>query len=164
MRPPGGRLNIKMSSYQYRDPMLKIRRSCDLLIRTFSNWVDICLVVRPKLNDFSRSKLYRGKVTRCKECVTLDLFFFFSPDLNFWECIEGMASRFVMMTYPDHLQNSVDFSHALIFYIFCAAFIHWKACRFLVPDVLFTQGQFWPSGIVVACLCLCVCPCVCLNP
>ena len=64
-------------------PMLKIRRSCDLLIRTFSNWVDICLVVRPKLNDFSRSKLYRGKVTRCKECVTLDLLFFSVLTLTF---------------------------------------------------------------------------------
>ena len=28
----GGHLNIKMSSYQYRIPMLKIRRSCDRLI------------------------------------------------------------------------------------------------------------------------------------
>ena len=31
-------------------------------------------------------------------------------------------------------------------------------------SVLFTRGQFWPSGIVVACVCLCVCPCVCVNP
>ena len=30
--PAGGRLNIKMSSYQYRIPMLKIRRSRDCLI------------------------------------------------------------------------------------------------------------------------------------
>ena len=29
---PGGRLNIMMSSYQYSDPMLKIRRSHDRLI------------------------------------------------------------------------------------------------------------------------------------
>ena len=27
----------------------------------------------------------------------------------------------------------------------------------------FTQGQFWLSGIVVACVCLCVCPSVCIN-
>ena len=27
-------------------------------------------------------------------------------------------------------------------------------------DVVFTRGQFWPSGIVVACVCVCVCPCV----
>ena len=25
---------------------------------------------------------------------------------------------------------------------------------------LFTRGQFWPSGIVVACVCVSVCPCV----
>ena len=25
----------------------------------------------------------------------------------------------------------------------------------------FTRGQFWPSGIVVACVCLCVCVSVC---
>ena len=24
-------------------------------------------------------------------------------------------------------------------------------------DIIFTRGQFWPSGIVVACVCLCVC-------
>ena len=33
----GGRLNIKMSSYQYRDPMLKIRRFRDRLI--FNTWI-----------------------------------------------------------------------------------------------------------------------------
>ena len=25
---------------------------------------------------------------------------------------------------------------------------------------VFTRGQFWPSGIVVACVCVSVCPCV----
>ena len=31
--------------------------------------------------------------------------------------------------------------------------------------IIFTQGQFWPSGIVVACVCVCVsvCLCVCLS-
>ena len=28
----------------------------------------------------------------------------------------------------------------------------------------FSRGQFWPSGIVVACVCLCVCLCGCVNP
>ena len=27
---------------------------------------------------------------------------------------------------------------------------------------IFTRGQFWPSGIVVACVCVCVCLSVCL--
>ena len=27
---------------------------------------------------------------------------------------------------------------------------------------LFTRGQFWPSGIVIACVCGSVCPCVCV--
>ena len=27
---------------------------------------------------------------------------------------------------------------------------------------IFTRGQFWPSGIVVACVCVCMCVCVCL--
>ena len=27
---------------------------------------------------------------------------------------------------------------------------------------LFTRGQFWPSGIVIACVCGSVCPCVCM--
>ena len=29
--------------------------------------------------------------------------------------------------------------------------------------ILFTRGQFWPSGIVVACVCVCVCVSVCLS-
>ena len=31
--------------------------------------------------------------------------------------------------------------------------------------IIFTQGQFWPSGIVVACVCVCVSVClsVCLS-
>ena len=28
---------------------------------------------------------------------------------------------------------------------------------------LFTLGQLWPSGIVIACVCLCVCVCVCVS-
>ena len=28
--------------------------------------------------------------------------------------------------------------------------------------MLFTRGQLWPSGIVVACVCLCVCVYVCV--
>ena len=31
----------------------------------------------------------------------------------------------------------------------------WSAHPFI------TRGQFWPSGIVVACVCVCVCACVC---
>ena len=29
--------------------------------------------------------------------------------------------------------------------------------------IIFTRGQFWPSGIVVACVCVCVCVFVCLS-
>ena len=28
---------------------------------------------------------------------------------------------------------------------------------------IFTRGQFWPSGIVIACLCVCVRVCVCVS-
>ena len=28
---------------------------------------------------------------------------------------------------------------------------------------VFTRGQLWPSGIVIACVCLCVCMCVCVR-
>ena len=28
---------------------------------------------------------------------------------------------------------------------------------------VFTRGQFWPSGIVVACVCVSVCVCLCVN-
>ena len=33
-------------------------------------------------------------------------------------------------------------------------------CLACFHDVLFTQGQFWPSGMVVACVCMPVCLCV----
>ena len=29
--------------------------------------------------------------------------------------------------------------------------------------LLFTRGQFWPSGIVVACVCVCMCVCPCVR-
>ena len=32
----------------------------------------------------------------------------------------------------------------------------------LLSQKLFTRGQFWPSGIVIACVCGSVCPCVCV--
>ena len=34
---------------------------------------------------------------------------------------------------------------------------HWEE---ELANFIFTQGQFWPSGIVIACVCVCVCPCV----
>ena len=36
---------------------------------------------------------------------------------------------------------------------------HFEKVRIIVG--FFTRGQFWPSGIVVACVCLSVCPSVC---
>ena len=30
-------------------------------------------------------------------------------------------------------------------------------------SIIFTRGQFWPSGIVVACVCVCVCVCLSVN-
>ena len=35
--------------------------------------------------------------------------------------------------------------------------------NFLFHKFFFTRGQFWSSGIVVACVCVCVCPCVCQS-
>ena len=32
----------------------------------------------------------------------------------------------------------------------------------LGSKIIFTRGQFWPSGIVIACVCGSVCPCVCV--
>ena len=52
---------------------------------------------------------------------------------------------------------------------------HRKQCMYLLIHVLFfhgslgdlhaifTRGQFWPSGIVVACICVCVCLSVCQS-
>ena len=34
---------------------------------------------------------------------------------------------------------------------------------FTILSLIFTRGQFWPSGIVVACVCVCVCLSVCLS-
>ena len=37
-----------------------------------------------------------------------------------------------------------------------------RAIGFDVLEPIFTRGQFWPSGIVIACVCGSVCPCVCV--
>ena len=34
-------------------------------------------------------------------------------------------------------------------------------CGADVTESIFTRGQFWPSGIVIACVCVCVRVCVC---
>ena len=31
------------------------------------------------------------------------------------------------------------------------------------PHLIITRGQFWPSGILIACVCVCVRVCVCVN-
>ena len=36
----------------------------------------------------------------------------------------------------------------------------WKVESDLSGRLVFTRGQFWPSGIVVACICVSVCPCI----
>ena len=36
-----------------------------------------------------------------------------------------------------------------------------QTCQLL--KMIFTRGQFWPSGIVVASVCVCVCLCVCSS-
>ena len=52
--------------------------------------------------------------------------------------------NFCLMSIPDLSQR-------------CIIFIQLNAM------ILFTRGQFWPSGIVVACVCVCVCLSVCLS-
>ena len=36
-------------------------------------------------------------------------------------------------------------------------------CVTLYFHVIFTRGQFWPSGIVIVRVCVCACVCVCIN-
>ena len=43
------------------------------------------------------------------------------------------------------------------------ALIYWKYYHKHSYFPIFTRGQFWPSGIVVACVCVCVCVSVCLS-
>ena len=41
-----------------------------------------------------------------------------------------------------------------------------RFCRvnmYIISAWIFTRGQFWPSGIVVACVCVCVCVSLCLS-
>ena len=39
-----------------------------------------------------------------------------------------------------------------------------KSSRYTGGDFMFfTRGQFWPSGIVIACVCVCVSVCVCQS-
>ena len=47
----------------------------------------------------------------------------------------------------------------MIFLFHCEKAIQDTAdCR-----LVFTRGQFWPSGIVVACVCVCVCLSICVS-
>ena len=48
------------------------------------------------------------------------------------------------------------------FWIVSSWMVHFRKCTHAFVNTIFTRGQFWPSGIVVACVCLCVCMCVCV--
>ena len=71
-------------------------------------------------------------------------------------------------TFPNTTQDSF---YSQYMYQLCHHDI--RCCRCIWPFVgnrrdiftlclVFTRGQFWPSGIVIACVCVCVCPCVCV--
>ena len=51
-------------------------------------------------------------------------------------------------------------------YVWCCKYTKKINCQRCANKQLsfFTRGQFWPPGIVIACVRLCVCPCVCVNP
>ena len=56
-----------------------------------------------------------------------------------------------------HCRISIQF---VLFASLCLWLFCWKinfTYLFAYSILLFTRGQFWPSGIVVACVCLCVC-------
>ena len=46
--------------------------------------------------------------------------------------------------------------------VFLLAVEHVRPSGLLFLIFFFTRGQFWPSGIVIACVCGSVCPCVCV--
>ena len=55
----------------------------------------------------------------------------------------------------NHTIRLWDASHS--FRPLVAWFSYW------LDQPVFTRGQFWPSGIVVACVCVSVCPCVSMS-
>ena len=42
-------------------------------------------------------------------------------------------------------------------------YIYWRKLSWQISLVVITRSQFWPSGIVVACVCVCMCVCVCVS-
>ena len=61
--------------------------------------------------------------------------------------------------FGSHFKMRVVCKFGVIFHIFIISCL---CSRFHVRNQwFFTRGQFWPSGIVVACVCLCVRPSVC---
>ena len=57
--------------------------------------------------------------------------------------------------YNDLSQAGSNFS-----YQYREVLVSWWPQISLTEPFIFTRGQFWPSGIVVACVCLCVSVCV----
>ena len=80
----GGRLNINMSSYQYRVPMLKIRRSRDRLIFNMGIPIPgkdgICMEIVPRLAKpmvlFTRFFIFT-RISQRKYTLALQWYFFF---------------------------------------------------------------------------------------
>ena len=44
-----------------------------------------------------------------------------------------------------------------------SALIMFIWCHYCTVQNVFTRGQFWPSGIVIACVCVCVRVCMCVS-
>ena len=74
--------------------------------------------------------------------------------------INGSASRSGSVLY---LWLSKVSANERWLYI-CNIISHWlRPCSAIdrISALVFTRGQFWPSGIVIACVCVCVRVCVC---
>ena len=88
-------------------------------------------------------------------------------------CFSTRASVAAVLSTHPYVSSclAVDSNHAKFIWgsIYICASYHFSTLRqskwfksSLDLGHIFTRGQFWPSGIVIACVCVCVCPCVCV--
>ena len=82
--------------------------------------------------------------------------FFFTLPWKFTSSLMGLSLQGSPWAYKKaHTFPQVHFTDQSALCLFCGV------AQIYTPFFnIFTRGQFWPSGIVIACVCVSVCPCV----
>ena len=108
---------------------------------------------------FNQNYYKNAMANNCKQCSIRIISHTTTPLPKSYDCvavyIAGRRTSLVVYGWwpqPPTKNTSYNWSKQKKFHLI----------KYLLTTFIFTRGQFWPSGIVVACVCLSVCVSVCV--